>query len=758
MPTADRPQFVVRAVACFLAQDFASRELVVLDNGRTPIAALLPDDPRIRCFSAGPGSKLGALRYRACELARGEIILHWDDDDWYPPNRISRQVETLTRTGADLCGSSRIYFLHESAQQAWVYASRGSRPWIAGSTLAYRRSLWERRPFDAVQVGEDSLFVAAMPREKVADLADPGLCIAAVHACNTSAKRPMGLEWQPVDAAPLLQLSQSGPAAASVPAAPPSDHFLRGRRVCIGIHVRGDTTGLPATLRHLADHTPLSVRRLVLADGGADAVRSALLPLGELTLSASELALGAAACFNRLLRDNEADVFVFLESGSLVGPGWLRELLAALDADPRNGLAGPSTNRSWNRQGSLALEFGHASLVDAQAHALRTRFAGQWQNLAPLHCLADFCYAVRREVVVAIGGADEAYGLGPCWEMDYSARAARAGYSAVWAQGAYVYRPPALPQRQREETANFAASRERYQRKLCGQLLSGARHSIKPHCRGDDCPNFAPAQAIELQWPLRPQAGQRAVPRAVQAPAPLVSCIMPTHGRLGWVLQAIHYFQRQDYPRRELLIIDDGPQSAAMQLPRDAAIRYVHRGERMSIGAKRNLACELAQGEHVAHWDDDDWYGVSRLSAQLAPLIAGSADITALNATPFMDLARWQFWHCTPALFARMFVHAVHGGTLVYTRRLFGGGSRFPNVSLAEDAAFLRNAVLRGARLQAIAAEGHFVYVRHGRNAWQFCCGSAFDAQGWREVGVPAELAEDLPFYRLQGDATQHTA
>ena len=33
--------------------------------------------------------------------------------------------------------------------------------------------------------------------------------------------------------------------------------------------------------------------------------------------------------------------------------------------------------------------------------------------------------------VPAIGGADESYGLGPCWEMDYNIRAARAGFPST---------------------------------------------------------------------------------------------------------------------------------------------------------------------------------------------------------------------------------------------------------------------------------------------------------------------------------------
>jgi hypothetical protein len=66
--------------------------------------------------------------------------------------------------------------------------------------------------------------------------------------------------------------------------------------------------------------------------------------------------------------------------------------------------------------------------VVGTAALARRRFGPAVRSLAPLHSLADFCLAVGRPVIEAIGGADEEYGLGPCWEMDYSIRAARAGF------------------------------------------------------------------------------------------------------------------------------------------------------------------------------------------------------------------------------------------------------------------------------------------------------------------------------------------
>ena len=44
----------------------------------------------------------------------------------------------------------------------------------------------------------------------------------------------------------------------------------------------------------------------------------------------------------------------------------------------------------------------------------------------------------------------------------------------------------------------------------------------------------------------------------ISAKEPLVSCVMPTADRRQWVPQAIRNFQQQNYPNRELLIVDDG--------------------------------------------------------------------------------------------------------------------------------------------------------------------------------------------------------
>jgi glycosyltransferase involved in cell wall biosynthesis len=731
--------------------------------------------------------------------------------------------------------------------------------------------------------------------------------------------------------------------------------------VRIGVHVQADPQRLSATVQSLRATAPTA--EVLLLPDRPDTVA----------------ALGAPACFNRLIAQ-DADVFVFLESGVLLGPGWLERLLAALASDPRNGLAGPSTNHCWNEQAAFPNR-SDADVAPTAAEAAR-RFGSETRTLEPLYSLADFCYAVRREVLEAIGGADERYGTGPCWEMDYNIRAARAGWRGVWVCGAYVHRAPFSPQRRLEEARRFDASKRLYQDKFCGGRLRGTKKDYRAHCRGDACPNFAPPALIQLRrepealartevslagvssaetiavtngeqplvtcimptynrrafvplavryfqrqdyphtelivvddgsdaigdclpgdpriryvrltqrltigakrnlacaqargdiivhwddddwyppWRLRVQAaglrernaevcgssqlyyfdaaagrawsyhytgrpntwvagntlayvksywqrkpfadvqvgedtrflwdgrprglcdlanpglcvamihGGNVSPKvtsgaywhscpdvqvrqllgddfacyqAATTPAlPLVSCIMPTYNRRSFVPLALAAFDAQDYPHRELLVIDDGSDPVGDLVEGRAGVRYVRLDRRATIGAKRNLACAQAAGAIIAHWDDDDWYASDRLRYQVMPIARGETDITGLENAFVLELPDGVFWTTRAALHQRMFVGDVHGGTLVYRKTLLDAGLRYPDVSLAEDAALLTQALRRGQRLARLRNRGAFVYVRHGNNAWRWQTGRFLDPAGWQRIAGPDGFSSDL--------------
>ena len=541
-------------------------------------------------------------------------------------------------------------------------------------------------------------------------------------------------------------------------------------RVCIGVHVHAEPARLQATLDALAANTMPGVEVLLLPDGPDVPTQRALAALSSLRQFPTATPRGAPACFNRLIAATDADVVVLLESGALVAPGWLAALLAALDGQPTYGLAGPSTNHAWNEQGVFPGARGTPDDIARTARAAAARYCAAARVLTPLHSLADFCYAVKRDVIAAVGAADEQYGLGPCWEMDYNIRAARAGWAGVWAGAAYVHRAPFTARRRHEEAQRFEASKRLYQDRFCGRRLRGEPHAYEPHCRGEACEHFAPRGLIRIHLPAPADAAtpQRAPapvadkneppatpPAAAPRPAvdvtptqrPLVSCIMPTRNRAEFVLQSIRYFQRQDYAERELIILDDGDDNLAERLPRDDRIRYVRLPGPLSIGAKRNRGCAEARGDIIAQWDDDDWYGPQRVSAQVAPILAGEATITGLMTWLFFDLSRGEFWRCSADLHRRMFAEDVHGGTLVYARQVWQGGARYPDRSMAEDALFPRQALRRGARLRRLPGDDQFIYLRHAGSSWAFACGSYVDPAGWQRAAEPPALVPDRRFY-----------
>jgi glycosyltransferase involved in cell wall biosynthesis len=423
----------------------------------------------------------------------------------------------------------------------------------------------------------------------------------------------------------------------------------------------------------------------------------------------------------------------------------LDHLLTALDADPRNGLAGPSTNKSWNEQCVYANSGGTPHQIAATAAAAARRFGNEVTTLEPLYSLADFCYVVRREVIEVIGAADESYGLGPCWEMDYNIRAARAGWRGVWVKAAYVHRAPFTARRRLEETRRFEFSKHRYQDKFCGGRLRREKTDYRTHCRGDACPNFAPAALIQLKRPLPAALPTTAAPPAIDPPIitsakPLVSCIMPTCNRRSFVPQAVRCFLRQDYPNLELVIVDDGTDSITDCLPDDERIRYFRLDQKQKIGAKRNYACEHSRGGFIVHWDDDDWYPSWRVSKQIIELSEHGFDLCGSSRVYYFDPDKDQSWEYRYAASGPKW---IAGNTLAYRKSLWER-HKFPEIQIGEDSRFVWSSAL--SMMHDVADPSLCVATVHaGNTSRKEVGGSCWHSQS-TEI-VRSLLGDDVHFY-----------
>jgi glycosyltransferase involved in cell wall biosynthesis len=221
---------------------------------------------------------------------------------------------------------------------------------------------------------------------------------------------------------------------------------------------------------------------------------------------------------------------------------------------------------------------------------------------------------------------------------------------------------------------------------------------------------------------------------------PLVSCVMPTRDRRAFARQAIWYFLRQDYPSKELVVLDDGDDAIEDLTRGDERIRYVRLLGRTTVGAKRNLGRDMARGEFVAHWDDDDWIGPARLSAQVSQLVATGADVHACGELLHYRVDAGDAW----LLRARWpAAPDLPPGTLLY-RRSVAEGRAFATANTGEQRPFL--GTLAPERVHAPAAAGWYVAVVHRTNI----AGRSLDDGRWAArpfEEVSERLGTDGSFY-----------
>lgn len=187
MVTANRPHLVRRAVHCYLQQTYPHRELVVVDDGAEDLSEVLREVPpaelRYVRLPAQPENVLGALRNVALDAATGAYLVQWDDDDWYHPERIARQVAVL-EAGADACTlAASLMHLDTPAFAGHPYV--GWLPKGVPGSIMHRRDDAVRYP--ALRRAEDTVYLEAWRRRRYVQL--PGdqahLFIRCFHGANT---------------------------------------------------------------------------------------------------------------------------------------------------------------------------------------------------------------------------------------------------------------------------------------------------------------------------------------------------------------------------------------------------------------------------------------------------------------------------------------------------------------------------------------------------------------------------------------------
>lgn len=196
MPTYNRRKFVPLAIERFLAQDYPDKELIIIDDGNDRIMDLVPTVENIRYYYFEKRQNVGLKRNRACELANGSLIAHWDDDDWYHSRRLSLQVALFENRETDLVGVARPYYYDIRTGTAFQYKGIPNGKWVMYPM--YRKSLWQQSKHPANRIGSDTRFISKVDKKRIHAMTDEEIGVCAIHDENVCPKHTRNTIWRSV--------------------------------------------------------------------------------------------------------------------------------------------------------------------------------------------------------------------------------------------------------------------------------------------------------------------------------------------------------------------------------------------------------------------------------------------------------------------------------------------------------------------------------------------------------------------------------
>lgn len=98
-----------------MTTDYPNIEIIIVDDS----SVSLMENEHMKAILTAPGVRyiylserhsIGVKRNIAVEQAKGEIIVHWDDDDYFREHRISSQVAPIIRGEVDMTVLEHYYY------------------------------------------------------------------------------------------------------------------------------------------------------------------------------------------------------------------------------------------------------------------------------------------------------------------------------------------------------------------------------------------------------------------------------------------------------------------------------------------------------------------------------------------------------------------------------------------------------------------------------------------------------------------------
>jgi glycosyltransferase involved in cell wall biosynthesis len=126
--------------------------------------------------------------------------------------------------------------------------------------------------------------------------------------------------------------------------------------------------------------------------------------------------------------------------------------------------------------------------------------------------------------------------------------------------------------------------------------------------------------------------------------APLVSILIPAYNAQQWISETIKSAQAQTWPRKEIIIVDDGSHDQTLLVAKRFASKtvFVVSQENQGASAARNKALSICQGDYIQWLDADDLLAPDKIETQMEAAERCQSDKTLFSSAWGYFYYRWR--------------------------------------------------------------------------------------------------------------------
>lgn len=210
---------------------------------------------------------------------------------------------------------------------------------------------------------------------------------------------------------------------------------------------------------------------------------------------------------------------------------------------------------------------------------------------------------------------------------------------------------------------------------------------------------------------------------------PKISCVCVTKNRPYLLKKSIRCYIHQNYQNKELVIISQGDPESNEEIQN--YLKEVNRNDisffimpdLASLGSLRNTSIEIATGELICQWDDDDLYHPDRLITQYQAIRKSDRNLASIycDFLKFFAETKELYWCDWSDKYD--FSHKFLCGSIMFYKKVFNMFEVFypefgDQSCRQEDLNVLEKIITKG-KISPIVSGNHYIYVYHGKNTYE---------------------------------------